>query len=50
MNYNSSGNQALAPIYLYEIGMSQAKYKDAEKYFTLAVTYYNPDNAVEKFQ
>ena len=50
MNYHSSGNQALASIYLGEIEMSWAKYKDAEKHFTLAVTYYNPDNVAEKFQ
>ena len=50
MNYHSSGNQALASIYLGEIEMSWAKYKDAEKHFTLAVTYYSPDNVAEKFQ
>ena len=50
MNYHSSGNQALASIYLGEIEMSWAKCKDAEKHFTLAVTYYNPDNVAEKFQ
>ena len=30
--------------------MSWAKYKDAEKHFTLAVTNYSPDNVAEKFQ
>ena len=30
--------------------MSWTKYKDAEKHFTLAVTYYSPDNVAEKFQ
>ena len=50
VNYHSSGNQALASIYLGEIEMSWAKYKDAEKHFTLAVTYYSPDNVAEKFQ
>ena len=50
VNYHSSGNQALASIYLGEIEMSWAKYKDAEKHFTSAVTYYNPDNVAEKFQ
>ena len=49
VNYHSSGNQALASIYLGEIEMSWAKYKDAEKHFTLAVTYYSPDNVAEKF-
>ena len=49
-NYHSSGNQALASIYLGEIEMSWAKYKDAEKHFTLAVTYYSPDNIAVKFQ
>ena len=50
INYSSSGNQALASIYLGEIEMSWAKYKDAEKHFTLAVTYYSSDNVAEKFQ
>ena len=50
VNYHSSGNQALASIYLGEIEMTWAKYKDAEKHFTLAVTYYSPDNVAEKFQ
>ena len=50
VNYHSSGNQALASIYLGEIEMSWAKYKDVEKHFTLAVTYYSPDNVAEKFQ
>ena len=50
VNYHSSGNQALASIYLGEIEMSWAKYNDAEKHFTLAVTYYSPDNVAEKFQ
>ena len=50
VNYHSSGNQALASVYLGEIEMSWAKYKDAEKHFTLAVTYYSPDNVAEKFQ
>ena len=50
VNYHSSGNQALAFIYLGEIEMSWAKYKDAEKHFTLAVTYYSTDNVAEKFQ
>ena len=50
VNYGSSGNQALASIYLGEIEMSWAKYKDAEKHFTLAVTYYSSDNVAEKFQ
>ena len=50
MNYHSSGNQALASIYLGDIEMSWAKYNDAEKHFTLAVTYYSPDNVAEKFQ
>ena len=38
VNYHSSGNQALASIYLGEIEMSWAKYKDAEKHFTLTLT------------
>ena len=50
VNYHSSGNQALASIHLGEIEMSWAKYKDAEKHFTLAVTYNSPDNVAEKFQ
>ena len=50
VNYHSSGNQALASIYLGEIEMSWAKYKDAEKHFTLAVTYYSANNVAEKFQ
>ena len=50
VNYHSSGNQALASIYLGEIEMSWAKYNNAEKHFTLAVTYYSPDNVAEKFQ
>ena len=50
VNYHSSGNQALASIYLGEIEMSWEKYKDGEKHFTLAVTYYSPDNVAEKFQ
>ena len=50
VNYHSSGNQALASIYLGEIEMSWAKYKDAEKHFTIAVTYYSPENVAEKFQ
>ena len=50
INYGSPGNQALASIYLGEIEMSWAKYKDAEKHFTLAVTYYSSDNVAEKFQ
>ena len=49
-NYRSLGNQALASIYLGEIEMSWAKYKDAEKHFTLAVTNYSPDNVAEKYQ
>ena len=50
INYRSPGNQALASIYLGEIEMSWAKYKDAEKHFTLATTNYSPDNVAEKFQ
>ena len=50
VNYGSPGNQAVASIYLGEIEMSWAKYKDAEKHFTLAVTNYSPDNVAEKFQ
>ena len=50
VNYHSPSNQAVASIYLGEIEMSWAKYKDAEKHFTLAVTNYNPDNVAEKFQ
>ena len=50
INYRSSSNQALASIYLGEIEMSWAKYKDAEKHFTLALTYYSSDNVAEKFQ
>ena len=50
VNYGSSGNHALASIYLGEIEMSWAKYKDAEKHFTLAVAYYSSDNVAEKFQ
>ena len=58
INYRSSSNQALASIYLGDIEMSWAKYKDAEKHFTLAVTYYSSDNVTyyssdnvaEKFQ
>ena len=49
-NYHSPGNQALASIYLGEIEMSWAKYKDAEKHFTLAITNYSPDNVAEKYQ
>ena len=49
-NYHSPGNQALASIYLGEIEMSWAKYKDAEKHFTLAVTNYSPDNVAKKYQ
>ena len=30
--------------------MSWTKYKVAEKNFTLAVTYYSPDNVAQKFQ
>ena len=30
--------------------MSWAKYKDAEKHFTLAITNYSPDNVAEKYQ
>ena len=48
--FRSPGNRALASIYLGEIEMSWAKYKDAEKHFTLAVTYYSSDNVAEKFQ
>ena len=48
INYGSSGNQALASIYLGEIEMSWAKYKDAEKHFTLAMTYYSSDNVVSR--
>ena len=50
VNYCSLGNQALASIYLGEIEMSWAKYKDAEKHFTFAVTNYSPDNVAEKFE
>ena len=50
INYCSPGNQTLASIYLGQIEMSWAKYKDAEKHFTLAVTNYSPDNVAEKFQ
>ena len=50
INYGSPGNQALASFYLGEIEMSWAKYKDAEKHFTLAVKYYSSDNVAEKFQ
>ena len=50
ISYGSPGNQALASVYLGEIEMSWAKYKDAEKHFTLAVTYYSSDNVAEKFQ
>ena len=50
INYRSPGNQALASIYLGEIEMSWAKYRGAEKHFTLAVTNYSPDNVAEKFQ
>ena len=48
--FRSPGNQALASIYLGKIEMSRAKYKDAEKHFTLAVRYYSSDNVAEKFQ
>ena len=30
--------------------MSWAKYKDAEKHFTLAMIYYSSNNVAEKFQ
>ena len=50
INYRSPGNQAVASIYLGEIEMSWAKYKDAEKHFTLAITNYSPDNVAEKYQ
>ena len=49
-NHHSTGDQALASIYLGEIEMSWAKYKDAVKHFTIAVTYYGTDNVAEKFQ
>ena len=49
-NHHSTGDQALASIYLGEIEMSWAKYKDAMKHFTIAVTNYSTDNVVEKFQ
>ena len=50
VNYCSLGNQALASIYLGEIEMSWAKYNDAVKHFTFAVTNYSPDNIAEKFE
>ena len=50
INYHSPGNQALASIYLGEIKMSWARYKDAEKHFTIAVANYSPDNVAEKYQ
>ena len=49
-NHHSTGDQALASIYLGEIEMSWAKYKDAVKHFTIAVTNYSTDNVAEKFQ
>ena len=49
-NHHSTGDQALASIYLGEIEMSWAKYKDAVKHFTIAVTNYSNDNVAEKFQ
>ena len=39
-NHHSTGDQALASIYLGEIEMSWAKYKYAVKHFTIAVTNY----------
>ena len=50
VKHNSTGDQALASIYLGEIEMSWAKYKDAVKHFTIAVTNYSADNVAEKFQ
>ena len=50
INCCTPGNQAVASIYLGEIEMSWAKYKDAEKHFTLAITNYSPDNVAEKYQ
>ena len=49
-NHHSTGGQALASIYLGEIEMSWANYKDAAKHFTIAVTNYSTDNVAEKFQ
>ena len=49
-NHHSTSDQALASIYLGEIEMSWAKYKDAVKHFTIAVTNYGADNVAEKFQ
>ena len=49
-NHHSTGDQALASIYLGEIEMSWAKYKDAVKYFTIAVTHYGTYNVAEKFR
>ena len=49
-HYNCLSNQALASIYLGEIEMLWAKYENAVKQFTLAVTNYSPDNVAVKFQ
>ena len=49
-NHHSTGDQALASIYLGDIEMSWAKYKNAMKHFTIAVTNYSTDNVAEKFQ
>ena len=49
INHHSTGDQALASIYLGEIEMSWAKYKDAVKHFTIAVTNYSTDNVAKKF-
>ena len=48
IGYCSVGNHLT--FYLVRLEMLQAKYKDAEKHFTLAVTNYSPDNVVEKYR
>ena len=48
--YHSSGDQAVASIYLGQIEMSWAKYKDAVKHFTIALINYSTNNVAEKFQ
>ena len=49
VKYNSTGDQALASIYLGEIEMAWAKYKDAVKHFVIAVANYCTDNVALKF-
>ena len=49
VKHNSTGDQALASIYLGEIEMAWAKYKDAVKHFIIAVANYCTDNVALKF-